>query len=112
MNKLTAFGLACALGFSSAHAQLRPAGEQGYDVSERALESASVRFFLRPDGSGSAVARECNECTPVRLLVTPNMQVTVAGNVVDWDQGLQFGKQTVDIFYDHDSKQIARIVAP
>ncbi|MBT6210680.1 MAG: hypothetical protein HOI35_11750 [Woeseia sp.] len=112
MRLLATISLGLALCASGANAQLRPSGTNGYDLSERALESATVRMFLQSDGNGKLVARECPNCTPMRLIVTPKTQVFMGGNPITWNADLNFGANTVDIFYDHDSKMINRIVAP
>ena len=75
MRLLATISLGLALCASGANAQLRPSGTNGYDLSERALESATVRMFLQSDGNGKLVARECPNCTPMRLIVTPKTQV-------------------------------------
>lgn len=112
MKRLIALMIVGVLGAGSAYAQETPPGTESYDASERALESVTIRLFLRPDGSGSAVASECGQCAPLRLIVEPSMQVHVGGQQIQWGQSLSFGTELVDVFYDFESRSIARIVAP
>jgi hypothetical protein len=114
MNRLNMVLAALALGLSasSASAQVERASRnfEGYNLSEYVLESASVRLYMRNDVSGTAVARECTKCPPLRLRVTSNMAVVVDGQPLEWNASLNLKNQLVDVFYDVQSKNINRLV--
>ena len=93
-----------------AQAQAPRAAAGGFAHPEGAVENASVRFYLQPDLSGTAVARECPGCAPVRLRVTPAMQVIVNGLPIVWDQSLDLSAGPVEVYYLLESRAIARIV--
>lgn len=95
-----------------APAQAPRAAEGGFVHPEGAVENASVRFYLQSDLSGTAVARECPGCAPMRLRVTPAMQVIVNGQPIEWDQALDLSAGPVEVYYLLESRSIARIVVP
>ena len=95
--------LTSAVMFQTAHAG---------DPNEIAVEGVTLRFFLEPDRSGTAIARECDNCDPVRLIVTPDMMIYVDGNpnnVMSWDSNLNLGPQKADILYLPGDKRLVKI---
>ena len=112
MKQLLIAALMVGLNIGISHAQIRPASPNGFELTEHALEAATIRLFLRSDGSGSAVARQCNDCKPIRLVVHPEMIVRRGGQSVKWNTDLNFTGELVYVFYDSQSLRINRIEVP
>ena len=112
MPKLLIVALFFGLNIGLSYAQTRPLSPNGYDLTERALEAATIRLFIGSDGNGSAVARQCNDCKPMRLLVHPEMIVLRGGKPVKWNADVNFSGELVYVFYDSQSLRINRLEVP
>lgn len=111
--KTLALGLTLALaalgpGTASAQANAPTSG-----TLESAVEGASVKFYISSDLKGTAVARECSTCDPVRLRVTPSMKVIDAegsGQPIQWDATFSLGSKKADVLYLTSSKEIQIVI--
>ena len=82
------------------------------DPNEIAVEGVTLRFFLEANRTGTAVARECGGCDPIRLIVTPEMMIHIDGNpnnVMQWDANLNLGTQRADILYLPGDKRLVKV---
>lgn len=111
--KTLALGLTLALGTLGSNAALAQSNPPSSGTLESAVEGASVKFYITSDLKGNAVARECPTCDPVRLRVTPSMQVIDAegtGKPIPWDATLNLGTKKADVLYITSSKEIQIVI--
>lgn len=77
------------------------------------IESATAKFYISSDLVGIAVVRECVDCDPVRLRVSPSMVVLNADAPdapIAWTASFSTRQRKLDVIYHATTKVIDRVV--
>jgi hypothetical protein len=85
--------------------------KEGSKSMHLAVEAAAIKFYLQADLTGLAIARQCQNCKPINLRVTPKMSVVDSDHKpINWDASFDIGARLADIIYFPESKVIAKII--
>jgi len=82
-------------------------------TKQSSVEFSTAKFYLTNSLTGTAVVRECPDCDPLRLKVTPSMVVIdrdVSPLPIQWNARLSTGLRKVDVIYTTDSKNIDQVL--